>query len=106
MVLAGLSVMSIVPAQAARNLITNFDHRERIGVDLPMGWVKHIRHRLVTTLEVLPQDDGSVRFTASAFDLAGTTQKLYFADISVGIVSVTAYSGTSSIFSKHPSFTC
>ena len=65
MILAGWSVMSIVPAQAARNLITNFDHRERIGVDLPMGWVKHIRHRLVTTLDVLPQDDGSVRFTAS-----------------------------------------
>ena len=25
-----------------RNLITNFDHRERMGVDLLLGWTKHI----------------------------------------------------------------
>ena len=50
---------------AARNLVTNFDHREKMGVDLPTGWVKHIRHKLVTTLEALPQPDGSVRFVAS-----------------------------------------
>lgn len=50
---------------AGRNLITNFDHRERQGIDLPMGWTKHIRHKLVTTLDVQPQADGSVRFIAT-----------------------------------------
>ena len=64
-VMAILAMQLAVPANAARNLITNFDHRERIGVDLPMGWTKHIRHKLVTTLEVLPQADGSVRFIAA-----------------------------------------
>ena len=64
-VLAVWSVLAAVPAQAARNLVTNFDHRERIGVDLPMGWIKHIRHKLKTTLDALPQPDGSVRFVAT-----------------------------------------
>ena len=54
-----------ISAHAARNLITNFDHRERMGVDLPMGWIKHIRHKLVTTLDVLPQADGSLHFIAT-----------------------------------------
>ena len=64
-VMAVVAVQVVVPANAARNLITNFDHRERIGVDLPMGWIKHIRHRMVTTLDALPQADGSVRFIAT-----------------------------------------
>jgi len=49
----------------ARNLITNFDHRERMGVDLPMGWVKHIKDRVTTKIDVFPQPDGSVRFVAT-----------------------------------------
>ena len=34
-----------------RNLITNFDHRERMGVDLPMGWAKHIKDKVTTKIE-------------------------------------------------------
>ncbi len=64
-VVVALAVQAAVSAHAARNLITNFDHRERIGVDLPMGWTKHIRHKLVTTLDVLPQADGSLHFVAT-----------------------------------------
>ena len=54
-------------AQAAerRNLITNFDHRERMGIDLPMGWVKHIKDKMTTKIDVAPQADGSVRFIAT-----------------------------------------
>ena len=63
--LAVLAVLMAVPAQAARNLVTNFDHRERMGIDLPVGWVKHIRHKLTTTLDVLPQADGSLHFIAA-----------------------------------------
>ena len=63
--LAVVAMQAAVSAHAARNLITNFDHRKRIGVDLPMGWIKHIRHKLVTTLDVLPQADGSLRFIAT-----------------------------------------
>ena len=65
LVLAVWSVQAAVSTQAARNLVTNFDHRERIGVDVPMGWIKHIRRRMATTLDVLPQADGSVRFIAA-----------------------------------------
>ena len=48
-----------------RNLITNFDHRERMGVDLPMGWAKHIKDKVTTKIDVFPQADGSVRFVAT-----------------------------------------
>ena len=44
-----------------RNLITNFDHRERMGVDLPMGWAKHIKDKVTTKIDVFPQADGSSR---------------------------------------------
>ena len=50
---------------ATRNLVTNFDHREKMGVDLPTGWVKHIRHKLVTTLDALPQPDDPEAIAAS-----------------------------------------
>ena len=63
--MAVVAMQMVVPAQAARNLITNFDHRERIGIDLPMGWVKHIRNKLTTTLDVLPQPDGALHFIAT-----------------------------------------
>jgi len=60
-----LAAVGSAGAAERRNLITNFDHRERVGVDLPMGWTKVVRHKLVTTLDVLPQEDGSVRFVAT-----------------------------------------
>ena len=63
--LAAWPACVVFPVQAARNLITNFDHRERMGIDLPAGWVKHIRHKLATTLDVQPQPDGSLHFTAA-----------------------------------------
>ena len=34
-------------AEGRRNLVTNFDHRERMGVDLPMGWAKHIKDKVM-----------------------------------------------------------
>ena len=43
--------------------------------------------------------------TASALFAVGTTQNMYFADTSVGTVSVTAYFGTSSSVSNVLSFT-
>ena len=52
-------------AEGRRNLITNFDHRERMGVDLPMGWAKHIKDKVTTQIDVFPQADGSVRFVAT-----------------------------------------
>ena len=64
-VMAVVAMQAAVSAHAARNLITNFDHRERMGIDLPMGWIKHVRNKQTTTIEVLPQADGSVRFVAA-----------------------------------------
>ena len=52
-------------AEGRRNLVTNFDHRERMGVDLPMGWAKHIKDKVTTQIDVFPQADGSVRFVAT-----------------------------------------
>ena len=39
-------------AEARRNLITNFDHRERMGIDLPLGWMKHIKDKVTTKIDV------------------------------------------------------
>ena len=65
LVLAAWPVLMVGTSHAARNLVTNFDHREKSGIDLPVGWTKHIRHKLVTTLDVFPQEDGSLRFVAA-----------------------------------------
>ena len=48
---------------AGRNLITNFDHRETNGVGLPVGWTKHFRDKMFTSVDVEPQADGSLKFT-------------------------------------------
>lgn len=50
------------PATAGQNLVTNFDHREKNGVGLAVGWTKHIRDKMFTTLNVAPQPDGALRF--------------------------------------------
>ena len=64
-VVAALAGAFCAQGAAARNLVTNFDHREKMGVDLPTGWVKHIRHKLVTTLDALPQPDDPEAIAAS-----------------------------------------
>ena len=71
-VMAIVAMQVVATANAARNLITNFDHRERRGVDLPIGWVKHIKDNVTTKIDVFPQADGSVRFFAT-----GTPWALY-----------------------------
>ena len=45
---------------AGRNLITNFDHRETNGIGLPVGWTKHFRDKMFTSVDVEPQADGSL----------------------------------------------
>lgn len=51
-------------AEGRRNLITNFDHSDRLSIGLPIGWIKHIRDKLYTSLDVKPQPDGSLRIEA------------------------------------------
>ena len=48
----------------------------------------------------------NVFLTASALVGPGTMEKIDFAEKMAGIVRVTAFFGTSSRSSKHPSFTC
>ncbi|MDE3276396.1 MAG: hypothetical protein PUJ80_10280, partial [Verrucomicrobiota bacterium] len=54
-------MMTAALAEGRRNLITNFDHSDRLSIGLPIGWVKHIRDKLYTSLDVKPQPDGSLR---------------------------------------------
>ena len=51
-VMAIVAMQVFATANAARNLITNFDHRERMGIDLPLGWMKHIRDKATTKIDV------------------------------------------------------
>ncbi|MBP3406421.1 MAG: hypothetical protein J6N18_09980 [Kiritimatiellae bacterium] len=64
-VLLSMAIVASAHAVERRNLITNFDHREGMGIDLPMGWVKHIKDKVTTKIDVAPQADGSVRFIAT-----------------------------------------
>lgn len=64
-VLLSMAIVASSHAGERRNLITNFDHRERMGIDLPLGWMKHIRDKATTKIDVFSQADGSVRFVAS-----------------------------------------
>ena len=63
--MAVVAMQVVATANAARNLITNCDHRERMGIDMPLGWTKHIKDKATTKIDVFSQADGSVRFVAS-----------------------------------------
>lgn len=46
---------------AARNLIYNFNHSEKLAIGLPIGWQKHIRDKMFAAVDVTPQRDGSLK---------------------------------------------
>ena len=50
-------------AFTGRNLIVNFDHRQRMGIDVPLGWTTHIRDKMFTSLVVEPEADGVLKLT-------------------------------------------
>ncbi len=62
-------------AEGRRNLITNFDHRDRLSVGLPIGWTRHMRDRLYASLDVTPQADGSLRIEAEGQPFAFYEQR-------------------------------
>ena len=66
LLMAALFAYAAVPGQNAsftgRNLIVNFNHRETNGVGLPIGWTKHFRDKMFTSVDVTPESDGSLRF--------------------------------------------
>ena len=49
---------------AAANLVSNFDQSQARGLDVTVGWEKHIKDRMHTSLDVLPLGDGAVRFVS------------------------------------------
>lgn len=45
-------MMTAALAEGRRNLITNFDHSDRLSIGLPIGWIKHIRDKLLSLIHI------------------------------------------------------